>query len=123
MRIFIPNRKLRLKVVDLLEIAFDTDDFDEVREAAKIVKEYYRLPHDIRVTARKKLKCRKDAALCWEDARIDILRPSVWKAENRPRKTWVHTVLHEFGHAVLWADGETKADLFADRWYGEKVRR
>jgi hypothetical protein len=112
----LPPRKLREHVVHLITMTFDTDDFESVREAARIVTDHYKLKQPIRITARRRMKPRTLAGLCWEDGRIDIIRPSVWKEEERPRAAWVATVLHEFGHAVLWADAETKADLFANEW-------
>ena len=123
MRIFIPNQRLREKVINHLEIAFDTEDVDDLRAAAKLVPDYYRITCPINARFRRKLWKRTHAGLTFEDGAVYMLHPATWKAEGRPRKTWVHTALHEFGHVVLWADGETKADLFADRWYGQKVRR
>ena len=29
-------------------------------------------------------------------------------------RQWIHTVHHEMGHYLFWADAERKADLFAD---------
>lgn len=112
----LPPRLLRVKVVHLITETYDTDDFESLREAARLVTEFYQLAQPIRITTRRRMKPRTLAGLCWEDGRIDIIRPEVWKAENRERAAWISTVLHEFGHAVLWADAETKADLFAARW-------
>lgn len=111
-----PPRTLRAHVVHLVTMTFDTDDFEHIREAARVVTDHYKLKKPVRITARKRMKPRTLAGLCWEDGRIDMIRPSVWKEEGRSRGSWVATVLHEFGHAVLWADSETKADLFAIEW-------
>lgn len=116
MKLLMPPRLLRVKVVHLVTETYDTDDFESLHEAARLVSEFYHLQKPIRITPRRSMRPRTLAGLCIEDARINILRPSVWKAEGRSRDRWIDVVLHEFGHAVLWADAETKADLFASRW-------
>jgi len=116
MKMLLPPRFLRTKVVHLITETYDTDDFESLREAAQLVTEFYRLTKPIRITTRRRMKPHTLAGLCWEDGRIDMIRPCVWKEEGREKQKWIATVLHEFGHAVLWADGETKANLFAAQW-------
>lgn len=101
-------------MVALLNEAFVTENMGHVRKAVKLMASEYKLPLP-RLYFRNKLR-RNVAGLCSEDGRIDLLKPSVWKVEGRTQATWVHVVLHEFGHYWLWANAEPKADLFARRW-------
>lgn len=113
-RFTFPPSARREKVVHLLTMAYDTEDFEHVHEAARIVTDYYKLK-PVKIGRRRKFKPRTLAGLCWEDGRIELLCPSVWKREHRPRAKWIATALHEFGHYVFWVDGEKKADDFARR--------
>lgn len=115
MRLILPHRKLRAKAVHLVQQTFDTEDVEELREAALIVTTFYKLK-PARIQLRRKMKFRNDAGRCWEDGRVWLAHPAMWKVEGRPRDEWVSMVLHELGHYVLWADAETKADTFASRW-------
>jgi hypothetical protein len=46
------------------------------------------------------------------------VHPDGWKRGRKynSERQWVHTVYHEMGHYVLWADAERKADGFAYRF-------
>lgn len=109
-----PRAAEREKVVHLIAMTYDTEDFEHLVEAARMLTDFYHLP-PVRVCRRRKFKPRTLAGLCWDDGRIELLCPSVWKAEGRPRTEWVATALHEIGHYVLWADAEPKANAFAAR--------
>lgn len=109
-----PNAKVREKVVHLVTMAYDTEDFEHLREGAKLLTDFYKLK-PVKITRRFKFKPRTLAGLCWEDGRIELIAPCVWKKEGRPRTKWVATALHELGHYVFWVDGEKKADDFARR--------
>src|SRR5690348_12594169 len=49
---------------------------------------------------------------------IHLVHPENWKRGRKynSERQWIHTVYHEFGHYVLWADAERKADGFAYRF-------
>lgn len=119
MRMHLPNKTIRNKVLAFLEEAFEDDDLDEAREAAQQIANYYQMP-EIRVFFRRKFKKRTLAGLCWEDGKIELLHPIEWKKESRTREEWISVALHEFGHAVLWAHREAKADIFAEKWQWQK---
>jgi hypothetical protein len=44
------------------------------------------------------------------------VHPENWKRGRKynSMRQWIHTVHHEMGHYLFWADAERKADLFAD---------
>ncbi len=113
-RFAFPRTAVREKIVHLLIMTYDTEEFEHLHAAARILTDFYKLK-PVRITRRFKFKPRTTAGLCWEDGRIELLAPSVWKKENRPREKWVATALHELGHYVFWVDGEKKADEFARR--------
>jgi hypothetical protein len=59
----------------------------------------------------------KGAGRTYENGRIHLVHPENWKKGRKynTMKQWIHTVHHEMGHYLFWADAERKADLFADR--------
>jgi hypothetical protein len=58
----------------------------------------------------------KGAGRTWDDGKIALVHPENWKRGRKynSMRQWVHTVHHEMGHYLFWADAERKADLFAD---------
>ena len=58
----------------------------------------------------------KGAGRTWDDGMIALVHPENWKRGRKynSMRQWVHTVHHEIGHYLFWADAERKADLFAD---------
>jgi len=120
MKRIIPGKRLRAKVINLLEQAYEDDDTELGKRALRLVCWEFGLK-----VPRLYFKARirhNLAGQCYEDGdRIDVSKPSVWKAEGRTRHAWLLVVLHEFGHHVLWADRERKADLFARRWLDKRI--
>lgn len=114
MNIPVPPKLLCGEAIYLLEQAFETDDLEPVVQAGEMLAGFYHLPAP-RWHGRLRMKPHTLAGQCWEDGRIEIIRPRVWLKEGRPRAAWIATCLHEIGHYVLWADAERKADLFAMR--------
>src|SRR5207244_3238753 len=60
----------------------------------------------------------KTAGRTYENGDIHLVHPESWKRGRKynSERQWIHTVYHEFGHYVLWADAERKADGFAYRF-------
>jgi len=60
----------------------------------------------------------KTAGRTYENGDIHLVHPESWKRGRKynSERQWIHTVYHEFGHYVLWADAEHKADGFAYRF-------
>jgi len=58
----------------------------------------------------------KGGGRTWDDGRIGLVHPEFWKRGRKynSMRQWIHTVHHEMGHYLFWADAERKADLFAD---------
>ena len=58
----------------------------------------------------------KGAGRTWDNGMIALVHPENWKRGRKYNslRQWVHTVHHEIGHYLFWADAERKADLFAD---------
>ncbi len=58
----------------------------------------------------------KGAGRTWDDGKIALVHPENWKRGRKynSMRQWIHTVHHEMGHYLFWADAERKADLFAD---------
>jgi len=109
-----PGVRRRREVVTHLHMAFATDDVGYFTDAIRWMAQAYEIPYP-KVYLRNRIRANR-AGQCFEDGRIDILKPAVWKREGRSAATWVHMVLHEFGHYYLWANAEPKAELFARRW-------
>jgi hypothetical protein len=70
----------------------------------------------------------KGAGRTWDDGKIALVHPENWKRGRKynSRRQWIHTVHHEMGHYLFWADAERKADLFADNMMqgvGDNMRK
>jgi hypothetical protein len=57
----------------------------------------------------------KGAGRTYENGKIHLVHPENWKKGRKYKsmRQWIHTVHHEMGHYLFWADAERKADLFA----------
>src|SRR5205823_4781054 len=60
----------------------------------------------------------RTAGRTYENGAVHLVHPENWKNGRKynSERQWVHTVYHEMGHYVLWADAERKADNFAYRF-------
>lgn len=114
MNLPVPPKDLCREVIHLLEQAYEADDIEILERVGEMLAGFYHLKAP-RWKGRLRMKPHTLAGQCWEDGRIEIIRPRVWLAEGRPKAAWMGTVLHEIGHYVLWADAEPKADLFGSR--------
>ena len=70
----------------------------------------------------------KGAGRTWDDGKIALVHPENWKRGRKynSMRQWIHTVHHEMGHYLFWADAERKADLFADNMMqgvGDNMRK
>lgn len=109
-----PIRVRRLVVRRLHDFHDDPDEHDDALEDALArLAAYYRVPvPTVRLVDR--FEPPRYLGQTHPDGRIDILHPD---AHRRLRvhgtaAVWVRTVLHEFCHALLWADAETKAEEY-----------
>lgn len=59
----------------------------------------------------------KTAGKIYENGTICLVHPENWKKGRKynSERRWIHTVYHELGHYIFWADAEKKADHFAFR--------
>ena len=99
-----------------------TGFFREHREldfcrAIVLLSRFYELPRP-RVAWFEYLDWGKTAGRTYENGTIHLVHPENWKRGRKynSERQWIHTVYHEFGHYVLWADAERKADRFAYRF-------
>lgn len=115
MKMFLPEKEDRVRVLVFLRKYFDTEKalyFDRaIRELCAQFKvkqpkiEFYD-------------SLGEKAGLTFENGIIHLVHPADWK-KNRKYKTqarWVDTALHEFAHYLFWTDAEKKADLFSHRY-------
>jgi hypothetical protein len=121
MRMMFPGIRER-RLADRQLTAF----FREVREidfrrAIALLSRFYELPCP-RVGWYEYIDWGKTAGRTFENGSIHLVHPENWKRGRKynSERQWIHTVYHEFGHNVLWADAERKADGFAYR-YGRGV--
>jgi hypothetical protein len=117
MRMIIPGLRER-RTVDRLLTAF----FREYRpwcfrRAIAALSRFYELPTP-RVEWFEYLDWGKTAGRTYENGNIHLVHPENWKRGRKynSERQWIHTVYHEVGHYVLWADAERKADGFAYRF-------
>jgi len=114
MKLKIPPVKLRREVRDNLRAFFDTE------EEGYFVKAFANLSHYYNVGVPRTLWFEyidngKTGGVAYSNGRIDLVHPANWKKARKYKspKLWIDTVLHEYGHYLLWSDPEKKADDFA----------
>lgn len=122
MRIILPGVRTRRQIDRGLQDFFREHREREFLSAIRNLSRFYRLPSP-KVAWFEYLDWGKSGGRCYEDGRIHLVHPEAWKRGRKynSERQWIQTVYHEMGHYVLWADPETKADFFADR-FAEGVR-
>ncbi|HJQ82674.1 MAG TPA: hypothetical protein VKA21_01255 [Candidatus Binatia bacterium] len=117
MRMMFPGLRER-RIVDRQLTAFFREQREiDFRRGIAILSRFYDLPCP-RVLWFEYLDWGKTAGRTYENGNIHLVHPENWKRGRKynSERQWVHTVYHEFGHYVLWADAERKADGFAYRF-------
>src|SRR5262245_62440021 len=114
MRMIIPNLRERRTVDRLLTVFFREYRTGPFRRAMGSLSRFYGLPCP-RIDWYEYLDWGKTAGRTYEDGKIHLVHPENWKRGRKynSERRWIHTVYHEMGHYVLWADAERKADGFA----------
>ena len=117
MRMIIPGLRQRRRVDQLLTVFFREYRAGLFRRAMGALSRFYELPAP-RVHWFEYLDWGKTAGRTYENGRIHLVHPENWKRGRKynSERQWIHTVYHEMGHYVLWADAERKADGFAYRF-------
>ncbi len=117
MRMVMPGVRERRTVDGLLTRFFRDYDLGAFRRALRAMSGFYRLPAPP-VRWFEWLDWDKTAGRTYENGRIHLVHPENWKRGRKynSERQWIHTVYHEMGHYVLWADPERKADQFAYRF-------
>jgi len=117
MRMIIPGLRERRTVDRLLTAFFREHRLGLFRRAVGALSRFYELPSP-RVDWFEYLDWGKTAGRTYENGKIHLVHPEYWKRGRKynSERQWVHTVYHEMGHYMLWADAERKADGFAYRF-------
>jgi hypothetical protein len=118
MRILVPSLRDRRTVDTLLSAFFRAPDRGgDFKRAIGRLTRFYDLPYP-RIRWFEWLDWGKTAGRTYENGSIHLVHPESWKRGRKynSERQWVHTVYHEMGHYVLWADAERKADGFAYRF-------
>lgn len=114
MRMLLPARRERRTVDQLLTRFFRDYQLPDFRRAIGMMSRFYRLATP-RVIWFEYLDWGKTAGRTYENGNVHLVHPENWKNGRKynSERQWIHTVYHEMGHYVLWADAERKADGFA----------
>ncbi len=114
MRMIIPGVRERRTIDHLLTAFFRDHRTGAFRRATGFLARFYGLPCP-RFEWFEYLDWGKTAGRTYEDGKIHLVHPENWKRGRKynSERRWIHTVYHEMGHYVLWADAERKADGFA----------
>jgi hypothetical protein len=116
MRMILPPPTER-RAVDRQLVAFFRDykpaDFNR---AVTALCRFFHLPRP-RVEWFEYLDWGKTAGRTYENGKIHLVHPENWKNGRKynSERQWIHTVYHEMGHYLFWADAEKKAEAFAYR--------
>ena len=103
------------RLIDRQLTAFFRDHRElDFHRAVALLSRFYEQPRP-RVAWYEYLDWGKTAGRTYENGTIHLVHPEYWKRGRKynSERQWIHTVYHEFGHYVLWADAERKADGFA----------
>ena len=115
MRMILPTVRARRDVDRALRDFFTHYRAGDFRRFIITICRFYgvRQPH---VEWYEYLDWGKGAGRTWDDGKIALVHPENWKRGRKynTMRQWIHTVHHEMGHYLFWADAERKADLFAD---------
>jgi hypothetical protein len=117
MRMIMPGLRDRRTVDGLLTRFFRDYDVSVFRRAVGAMARFYRLAAPP-VRWFEYLDWGKTGGRTYESGLIHLVHPENWKRGRKynSERQWIHTVYHEMGHYVLWADPERKADQFAYRF-------
>jgi len=117
MRMMMPGVRSRRLVDRLLTRFFHEYDNSAFQRAIAGMARFYQLTVP-RVVWFEYLDWGKTGGRTYENGRIHLVHPENWKRGRKynSERQWIHTVYHEMGHYVLWADPERKADQFAYRF-------
>jgi len=117
MRMVMPGLRERRRIDKLFSSFFASYRASEFKSAIVALSRFYDLPTP-RIAWYEYLDWGKSGGRTFEDGKILLVHPENWKRGRKynSERQWVHTVYHEFGHYVLWADAERKADGFAYRF-------
>jgi len=115
MRMILPTVRERRDVDRALRSFFNTYRAADFRRFIGTVCRFYGVRQP-RVEWYEYLDWGKGAGRTWDDGKIALVHPENWKRGRKynSMRQWIHTVHHEMGHYLFWADAERKADLFAD---------
>ena len=110
----IPGLRERRTIDRLLSTFFRDHRLDAFRRAMTGLSRFYLLKTP-RVEWFEYLDWGKTAGRTYENGNIHLVHPENWKRGRKynSERQWIHTVYHEMGHYMLWADAERKADGFA----------
>jgi len=114
MRMILPPLRQRRSVDRSLRAFFETYASADFRRAIRVVCGFYNLKAPV-IEWYEYLDWGKGAGRTYENGRIHLVHPENWKKGRKynTARQWIHTVHHEIGHYLFWADAERKADLFA----------
>ena len=117
MRMMFPGVRERRTVDRLLTTFFREHRELDFRRGIGLLGRFYHLPRP-RVRWFEYLDWGKTAGRTYENGDIHLVHPESWKRGRKynSERQWIHTVYHEMGHYMLWADAERKADNFAYRF-------
>lgn len=114
MRMMLPTQRDRRSVDRSLRAFFATYRPIDFRRAIATICRFYNLKPPT-VEWYEYLDWGKGAGRTYENGKIHLVHPENWKKGRKynSMRQWIHTVHHEMGHYLFWADAERKADLFA----------
>jgi hypothetical protein len=112
----LPGLRQRRAIDKLLCSFFETYRERDFRRAIVSLSRFYRLPTP-KIRWFEYLDWGKTGGRTYENGTIHLVHPENWKRGRKynSERRWIHTVYHEMGHYVFWADAERKADTFAYR--------
>jgi len=115
MRMILPTVRERRDVDRALRDFFTNYRAADFRRFVSTICRFYGIRQP-RVEWYEYLDWGKSGGRTWDDGKIGLVHPENWKRGRKynSMRQWIHTVHHEMGHYLFWADAERKADLFAD---------
>lgn len=119
----LPSFEILRKVDKALSDFFENYQFEDYESAEAAFFEWYGCLRP-RTEFYEYLNGGRNGGETYEDGKIYLQHPENWKRSRNTtsKRRWIRTVVHEWGHYLLWSHAEEKAERY-ERAYASALRK
>lgn len=120
MKILLPPKRLRMRIERILYAFYDAGGFLNLDFALGLLSDFYEIPLP-EIDWVTEVDGGLSLAKTLTNGHIMLIVPGkgwerhAYHESISPRDAWVHTLLHEWWHYMVWVNEEEKADEFAHK--------